>query len=123
MSLFNILVIDDENSYIEEMRRHIKLYFRQEISVASSLDEVKQKVPANEYDLYFLGNPTGTWKEIAGYIRSQHEDARIVLNVHNATDIKCASADIQEEVQRLGIEEIVDKNEINQYLRRVWEQL
>ena len=134
MSLNNILVIDDHALHIEDMQRLLKLYFKHEITVAKSLEEVRQQVPQGKHDFYFLGdsleNSTDTWKEIADYIQNHHEDpqdedARIVLNVKSMTDKnRYGSAETQREVKERGIEEIVYKNEeeIVSYLTTLWRE-
>lgn len=112
MTIDTILLVDDSKSWVSTVEDFITaLYDIKTLDIAASLQEAKQKVDEQRYDLYIvdsLGGSEGEWKPTTEYIKQKHEDARIVINTANPDEIKHA-------VKKTGLE-LIDKIKFADYL-------
>jgi len=110
-----ILLVDDSKRWIETVEDFIRtLYDVKTLDIVNSLQEAKQKVDENKYDLYIvdsLGGVKGDWKPVSEYIKQKQEDARIVINTADPDRMKYF-------VEKAGLE-LVDKVNFADYLGAV----
>jgi DNA-binding NtrC family response regulator len=112
MTVDTILMVDDSKRWINTVEEFIRtLYDIKTLDIVNSLQDAKQKVNENKYDLYVvdsLGGPHGDWKPTTEYIKQMHEGARIVINT--------AHPEIMETLVNDAGLELVDKLRFSDYL-------
>lgn len=115
MTVDTILLVDDSKSWVNTVEEFIRtLYDIKTLDIVASLQEAKQKIDENKYDLYIvdsLGGVKGDWKPTTEYIRQKHEGAIIVINTADPDNMKYF-------VEKAGLG-LVDKVKFAEYLDSV----